>query len=640
MTRDANITRPKAVDLFCGAGGMSLGFERAGFDIVLSVDFDPHHVATHKRNFPNGLAWVRSVAELTGAEILDAVGEVDLLFGGPPCQGFSHMGHRNVDDPRNSLVAEYLRVAVELNPKVVVMENVPGLGTGRTKPTLDMAVGRLESAGYLITNPIRTLNALDFGVPQHRERLFLLAVRADISSKPISYPSGSEIRTTVRDALDDLPDISPEGKGESKRPYDKAPAVRYAEIARGQLAAAKDLSYPRIWDSEMCSGCDAVAHSAKTVELYAATRPGTMVPGHRLPRLSYDGYSPTLRAGSSSDHGSYTAPRPVHPAQPRCITPREAARLHGYPDWFEFYPSKWHAYRQIGNSVCPPVAHAVGLEVAISLGLGDIRRPATSLELGTVGKPASNHKNHARIRELDEFPKVLMHLYEDCIASESERRRTTFDVADIEAAVKESGAQLPRIEAENFLSAVARSRNVVKLLRELHECGWTIRADGAGGGEFVPVGTQGGLEERDKFRVSSSDLMSAPTLYGDFDSPIGVLELPEIWKLMRHAGWNGLEAIEVERNLVGEVDSSSLIFAKVDGKRLRLLVLVAEGSRLPKRSQLFTAMNEAALELALVLGRMTSQHLIAVLWRMGTGSALEVARTACKLEPAPSLVGV
>src|SRR6185437_14122619 len=107
--------------------------------------------------------------------------------------------------------------------------------------------------------------------------------------------------------------------------------------------------------------------------VYAATLPGHTVPGHKLPKLHPEGISSTLRAGSDSTHGSYTAPRPIHPYRPRCITAREAARLHGFPDWFAFYPTKWHAYRQIGNAVCPPVARAVGFSILAALGLSPFK---------------------------------------------------------------------------------------------------------------------------------------------------------------------------------------------------------------------------------------------------------------------------
>lgn len=132
-------TRPIAIDLFCGAGGMSLGFEQAGFDVVLSVDVDGHHVAAHARNFPNAVTLCRSIVGLDAEAVYSAIGgkrEIDLVFGGPPCQGFSHMGLRDVKDPRNTLVDEFARLVSELRPRAFLMENVAGMASGKTKAVL------------------------------------------------------------------------------------------------------------------------------------------------------------------------------------------------------------------------------------------------------------------------------------------------------------------------------------------------------------------------------------------------------------------------------------------------------------------------------------------------------------------------
>ena len=370
-------TRPKAIDLFCGAGGMSLGFEQAGFDILFALDCDGHHVAVHRRNFPSHPTLCLPVADLTGKAIFDAIGgpqEIDLVFGGPPCQGFSSMGLRDVQDPRNSLVDEFARLVAEIRPKAFAMENVPGMVAGKTKAIFDRAIGFLEAAGYLIAKPVSILDASDFGVPQKRKRLFLLGVRSDIGVRP-AYPIGPQPgqphRPTVWEAIADLPDVDRHSTlyGSDEIEYDREPESPYAKVARGLLEDRSDFSYRRRWDRQRCTGCLRIRHSANAVELYAATPPGSTVPGHKLPRLDPNGICSTLRAGSDSTHGSYTAPRPVHPFRPRCITAREAARLHGFPDWFAFFPTKWHAYRQIGNAVCPPVARAVGFSILSALGL-------------------------------------------------------------------------------------------------------------------------------------------------------------------------------------------------------------------------------------------------------------------------------
>ena len=161
--------RPVAIDLFCGAGGMSLGFEQAGFDVLLGVDRDGYHAATHERNFPYGRTLCQSVADLKVEDIYGALSgrtEVDLICGGPPCQGFSNMGLRDELDVRNSLVGQFVRIVCEVKPKAFAMENVPGMMTGATRKILDDTIERFEAAGYRLTHPVKVLDASHSGVPQ------------------------------------------------------------------------------------------------------------------------------------------------------------------------------------------------------------------------------------------------------------------------------------------------------------------------------------------------------------------------------------------------------------------------------------------------------------------------------------------
>jgi len=234
---------------------MSLGFEQAGFDVVLSVDADGHHVAVHQRNFPNHPSLCTSVVDLTADRIFEAIGgrtEIDLVCGGPPCQGFSNMGLRDSQDARNTLVDQFARIVAEIRPKVFVMENVPGMATGTTKPILDRVIEFFEGAGYTITKPVRVLDASDFGVPQRRKRLILLGVRNDLGVT-LDYPSGPRpgqpSRPTVWEAIGDLPDVF--GHDElfksDEADYDKEPESAYAEVARGRLADSSDFSPPRQW---------------------------------------------------------------------------------------------------------------------------------------------------------------------------------------------------------------------------------------------------------------------------------------------------------------------------------------------------------------------------------------------------------
>ena len=477
--------RPIAVEFFAGAGGLSLGLEQAGFDIVLAVDRDGYHVATHERNFPYGLAICASVTGLNDEKLRGLLGtdrEIDLVAGGPPCQGFSHMGTRDVLDSRNTLVNEFVRLVLELRPKAFLMENVPGMQSGATAAIFEHALERWqnEEPGYVITTPVRTLNAADFGVPQSRERLFVLGIRRDIA-RQAQYPEGPSpeqpARPTVAEAIGDLPRVAehPEMLERDWTNYDKSqPYSLYARVLRGLEGDPTNYSHPRGWDRSRVTCSAAVRHRPEVVALYAATLPGSMVPGHKLPKLHPLSLAPTLRAGSESEHGSFTAPRPVHPEEPRCITAREAARLHGYPDWFQFYPGKWHAYRQIGNSVCPPVARALGRQLMRALGETP-ERPTDVLELPCeFALPETRPRQHRRITQLSEWPKILEHLLERARNARGRLVRPDFSVEDVEEAYQATAANMPRNPARRFLADLARSRNVSKLMEPVSRVGLTI----------------------------------------------------------------------------------------------------------------------------------------------------------------------
>ena len=182
------MNRPIGIDLFAGAGGMSLGFEQAGFDIAAAVEIDPIHCATHEYNFPHTTTICASVLDLTGDEIRSrsqlGSREIDVVFGGAPCQGFSLMGKRVFDDLRNQLVFHYVRLVKELNPKYCVFENVKGLTLGKHAQFLDELIESLGNAGYDVLTPYQVLNAADYGVPQDRRRLF--------NSSPISTASSDK----------------------------------------------------------------------------------------------------------------------------------------------------------------------------------------------------------------------------------------------------------------------------------------------------------------------------------------------------------------------------------------------------------------------------------------------------------------
>jgi DNA (cytosine-5)-methyltransferase 1 len=393
------MARPVGIDLFAGAGGLSLGFEQAGFDVAAAVEIDPVHCAVHKYNFPHTAIVPRSIAELTGADIRLAAGlgrrEIDCVFGGPPCQGFSMIGKRVLDDPRNSLVLDFVRIVAELDAKTFVFENVKGLTVGKHKAFLSELIAAFDAKGYEIVSPWQVLNAANFGVPQNRERLILLGAKkglalpqypAEISNAVGSRKTLAGIPNgpTCAEALGDLPNAE---KFEALRDSDAVltngfgSPSEYAAEMRCQTNDAWHYGYVRNWRPALLTSSIRTNHSDISRRRFTETTPGNTEPISRFFRLAADGISNTLRAGTDGARGAFTSPRPIHYAYDRCITVREMARLHGFPDWFRLHTTKWHGARQIGNAVAPPLARAIGGSIMAALDKVP-SRPEQVIDLG------------------------------------------------------------------------------------------------------------------------------------------------------------------------------------------------------------------------------------------------------------------
>ncbi len=398
--------RPICVDLFAGAGGLALGMEQAGFDVIAGLEYDPIHAAIHELNFPESTTICLDARKVTGEAIRAACGisrrTIDAVVGGPPCQGFSLIGHRVLEDPRNELVFHFLRIVDELRPRVFLFENVAGMASGEHHKLLDELVSRFQDAGYRVRLPYRILNAAEYGVPQDRRRLILLGARSDTPlpqyPEPLTRHRTRAVRTgaydelplvgiplgpSVADAISDLPDIDAfPGLGDTDvLEYALNGASDYALRLRGALRDDWDYSYRRKWDSTRLTGCLRAEHTAESRRRFAGTRPGMTEPISRFYRLPPDGLCNTLRAGTASDRGAFTSPRPIHPKFNRCISIREAARLHSYPDWFRFHRTIWHGFRQIGNSVPPMLGRAVGASLMKALGTKPTK-PRRTLQTG------------------------------------------------------------------------------------------------------------------------------------------------------------------------------------------------------------------------------------------------------------------
>lgn len=392
------VQRPIGVDLFAGAGGLGLGFEQAGFDVVAAVEIDPIHSAIHEYNFPQCAILSRSVAGLTGDEIRRRAGigrrRVDVVFGGAPCQGFSMIGHRALDDPRNGLVRDFVRIVTELRASYFVFENVKGLTIGKHRGFLEELIEEFARAGYRTRLPWKVLDTAEYGVPQHRERLILMGARKGFRlpnyPEAIFRPADVEGRgrlpkgPSCADALDDLPDadrFEALNYSDEVRVLNWGKTSRYAKEMRCIGEGSWHYGYERIWDRHLLTSSLRTDHTVISRRRFDATWPGQVEQYSRFFKLSAEGLSNTLRAGTDSSRGAFTSPRPIHYFYPRCITVREMARLHGFPDWFRFHKTKWHGARQIGNAVPPPLARVIALQVIKALGQVP-RYPRSRIPLG------------------------------------------------------------------------------------------------------------------------------------------------------------------------------------------------------------------------------------------------------------------
>lgn len=348
------------VDLFCGAGGLSHGFELTGaFRIRAGIDSYARAMETHGRNHPHvakSLRGALDVTELDPSEVASAAGgRVQVIVGGPPCQGFSHAGPRLRDDPRNQMVLEYLRFVEAIRPAAFVMENVSGLLTtaqSRKGELIEELQENYARLGYATT--WRVLNSVDFRVPQKRRRLILVGIQGTKAFEFPESPCGSEERLfsfpervqTVSEALDDMP--SP--IADDPQPYDQDPRTWLQRfLRRGSNALHNHLQ---------------TKHSEDVLERIRLQRQGTrLYPSwnHSWFRLDPELPSPAVKE-------NHRAPF-VHHREHRATSPRECARLQTFPDRFVFSGTKTDQLIQIGNAVPCLLAAHIATALATQLGV-------------------------------------------------------------------------------------------------------------------------------------------------------------------------------------------------------------------------------------------------------------------------------
>ena len=342
MPSDAK-TGGVAIDLFSGAGGLSLGLRKAGFEVAAAVDNDPVAVKTYKANLGSHIL-LGSIEEMSAKDLLAAAGisrgECTLLAGGPPCQGFSLQRRGDRKDARNNLVLEFLRMVEGIKPRFFLMENVGGLLAKHGAPFLREFSLRTSKLQYVIH--VAKLDASQFGVPQIRKRAFLFGeYTPDFSSRfKIPEPRNNTVRT-VRDAIGDLPSPPEDGQCHPHVPN------HYRE---GRLAP---INLERIRTVPQGGGRDDLPK-----RLQLACHVNNPLHRHKdvYGRLSWDEPSVTLTAGFDS----FTRGRFAHPVEDRSLTIREGARIQTFPDSFVFEGNREDGARQVGNAVPPLLAQHLG----------------------------------------------------------------------------------------------------------------------------------------------------------------------------------------------------------------------------------------------------------------------------------------
>jgi DNA (cytosine-5)-methyltransferase 1 len=358
-----------AIDLFSGCGGISCGLERAGFRLLAGIDVEEAYLQTYRINFPQALSLVRDLSQTEPSALMAEVGvtraTLNLLAGGPPCQGFSKnvpRRSRYLEDPKNQLVASFLHFADALRPRFILMENVAEMKAGFEGNYTNLLIESLEAKhlGYSVIHGI--VNAPDFGVPQRRRRTFFLASR---DGEKIAFPTPTHAKTggldlfapeghvTVWDALGDLPPLE---HGEGRDPCD------YAAAAQNPFQQWARQGSEQIFN-----------HVARRLQPTQYRRLAVLEPGQGIKDLP-DELRP--KSGYSGAYGRLTksmvAPtitrwvfhpgsgRYGHPVQPRVITIREAARLQAFPDTFRFAGTYIQQSHQVGNAVPPLLAELIG----------------------------------------------------------------------------------------------------------------------------------------------------------------------------------------------------------------------------------------------------------------------------------------
>ena len=358
----------KVIDLFSGAGGLSQGFRDAGYDVISAVEIDKNLSQTFKKNFKKTKIFEEDITKVNSNDLLVNKSDVDVIVGGPPCQGFSMSGKRIrsngifLNDQRNKLFKEFVRVIKDLKPKIFIMENVPGILNIHQGKTKNQILSIFKSIGY--STKVKVLLAADYGVPQLRKRAFFIGNNLGINPEFLFPPKINRDYVTVEDAIFDLPFIK-SGQGEFESNYFKKP---YTEYQKKMRVNAKKLY------NHICT-----KHDDKIIKIIKMLKEGEG--RNNLPKKFQ---TKSIHSGSYmriiKNKPSYTITtrfdtppvgRVTHPVADRALTAREAARLQSFPDKFIFLGKRTHIGIQIGNAVPPLLAYEIAINLKTRLSLKD-----------------------------------------------------------------------------------------------------------------------------------------------------------------------------------------------------------------------------------------------------------------------------
>ncbi|MEJ5024975.1 DNA cytosine methyltransferase [Brucella anthropi] len=372
MKSSHNLT---VIDLFCGAGGLSEGFRQAGYHVLAGQDFDEKAGATFAATHREAKFIGGPIQDVTAKQLLKAAGvkrgEIDVIVGGPPCQGYSVYNHqRGIDDPRAGLFREYLRIVEGIYPRWLVMENVTGITSIAGGNIVKEIFDGMESLGYRVE--MKVLKAEEYGVPQERRRVFFIATRTNC---PINFPQpthgpGLSPFVTVWDAISDLPALR-NGEKALNPSYRTRPKNGYQALLRGDLVTVQNHSAPKL-SSINEKRMSHIPPGGSWRDIPQELLPAGMLRAKRSDHTKRYGrprktdLSCTILTKCDVHWGAY-----IHPTQDRAFSVREAARLQSFPDFFTFYGSATEQYVQVGNAV-PPLLGKCVAEALLSADLSNI----------------------------------------------------------------------------------------------------------------------------------------------------------------------------------------------------------------------------------------------------------------------------